>query len=71
MLALAGRWNEIDKGTNHLAKIEVAQQLDDAEARKRAYGSLGGNRAADGWGSGSSGSRGTTANDIFRQNFGY
>jgi hypothetical protein len=69
-LALDGRWGEIDKGTNHLARIEVAQQLDDAEAR-RSYWSTGSGAQGDGWGSGSSASRGTTANDIFRQNFGY
>jgi L,D-transpeptidase YcbB len=70
-LALAGKWNEIDKGPDHLAQIELAQQLEDTPRSSRSYGGGGGNRGGPGWEPPAGVSRGVTANDIFRQNFGF
>jgi hypothetical protein len=81
-LALEGKWNAIDKGTDHLAQVELARRLDDAEssgrAKTRRSGSGGSRRVVSrsyGGGGGGGGervsSRGSSANDIFRQSFGY
>ena len=78
--ALEGKWNSIDKGTDHLAQVELAQRLNDAESTGRAKARRSGRRVVsrgyDG-GDGDGGdsqrvvSRGSSANDIFRQSFGY
>jgi murein L,D-transpeptidase YcbB/YkuD len=83
--ALQGKWDSIKKGSDHLAQVEMAQRLDDAErsGRAKVRRSGGGRRVATrsysrggGGGGGGSGSpqrvvsRGNSANDIFRQSFG-
>ncbi len=62
-LALAGKWDQIDKTTEHVAEFEPDER---PAARSRTHSV----RSGGGW-SPSTVSRGTTANDIFRQNFGY
>ena len=77
--ALQGKWDAIDKGSDHLAQVELAQRLDDAESTGRAEGapqrpSRRQPRLVGGGGGGDSQrvvSRGISANDIFRQSFGY
>jgi hypothetical protein len=77
--ALEGKWNAIDKGTDHLAQVELARRLDDAEssgrAKVRRSGSGGGVSRSFDYDGGGGGprvsSRGSSANDIFRQSFGY
>lgn len=78
-LALDGRWSEIDKGTDHLAPVDMA------EIRRATPRRDGGSRRPGGvvataaatptmglFGSPASGSRhrGSSANDIFRRAFG-
>ena len=80
-LAIEGKWDSIDKGTDHLAQVELARRLDDAEssgrAKARRSGSGGSRRVVSrsyGYGGGGGervSSRGSSANDIFRQSFGY
>jgi hypothetical protein len=75
--ALEGKWDSIDKGSDHLAQVELAQRLDDAESTGRAKARRSGRRVVSGGyvdGGGDSQrvvSRGSSANDIFRQSFGY
>ena len=45
-LALEGKWNAIDKGTDHLAQVELARRLDDAESSGRAKTRRSGSGAA-------------------------
>ncbi|MFA6141275.1 MAG: L,D-transpeptidase family protein, partial [Hyphomicrobium sp.] len=80
--ALKGQWKDIDKGSDHLAQVELARLLDDAENSGRATARRSGRRVVSrsyGGGGGVDGgggaqrivSRGNSANDIFRQSFGY
>jgi murein L,D-transpeptidase YcbB/YkuD len=75
--ALEGKWDAIDKGSDHLAQVELARRLDDAESTGRAKARRSGRSVISGsYGGGDGGSqrivgRGSTANDIFRQSFGY
>ena len=78
--ALKGQWNAIDKGSDHLAQVELARRLDDAESSGRAKVRRSGGRrvASSSYGGDGGGvvgqrvvSRGNSANDIFRQSFGY
>ena len=76
--ALKGQWDAIDKGSDHLAQVELARRLDDAESSGRAKVRRGGRRVVSrsvmvGGGDYSQRvvSRGNSANDIFRQSFGY
>jgi hypothetical protein len=81
--ALKGQWQDIDKGSDHLAQVELARRLDDAEGSGRATARRSGRRivsrsygGGDGVVGGGGGaqrvvSRGNSANDIFRQSFGY
>ena len=75
--ALEGKWDAIDKGSDHLAQVELAQRLDDAESTGRAKARRSGRRVVsrgyvDGGGDSQRVvSRGSSANDIFRQSFGY
>jgi murein L,D-transpeptidase YcbB/YkuD len=76
--ALEGKWDSIDKGSDHLAQVELAQRLNDAESTGRANARRSGRRVVsrgyiDGGGGDSQRvvSRGSSANDIFRQSFGY
>ena len=77
--ALEGKWDSINKGTDHLAQVELAQRLNDAESTGRAKARRSGRRVVSGGyvGGGDGGdsqrvvSRGSSANDIFRQSFGY
>ena len=76
--ALEGKWDSIDKGSDHLAQVELAQRLNDAESTGRAKARRSGRRVVsrgyvDGGGGDSQRvvSRGSSANDIFRQSFGY
>ncbi len=81
--AIEGNWEDIDKGSDHLAQVELAKRLDDADnakRRKTARRSAGGRRYATrsyGGGGGFGGSSptrisssGSSANDIFRRSFG-
>jgi hypothetical protein len=84
-LALQGKWGNIDKGADHLAQVELARRLDDADdarpRRKTSRRSAGGRRVAvraySGGGGGGGGgysarvsSSGSSANDVFRRSFG-
>lgn len=75
--ALEGKWDAIDKGSDHLAQVELARRLDDAETTGRAKARRSGRSVVSGSYGGGDGSsqrmvgRGSTANDIFRQSFGY
>jgi murein L,D-transpeptidase YcbB/YkuD len=80
--ALKGKWNDIDKGADHLAQQEMARRLDDTSSAKRS--NQAGRRtsgaprravarSSGGGGGGSStriSSSGSSANDIFRRSFG-
>ena len=75
---MKGQWNDIDKGSDHLAQVELARRLDDAESSGRATARRSGRRVVSrGYGGDGGGysqrvvSRGNSANDIFRQSFGY
>ena len=83
--ALQGKWDSIKKGSDHLAQVEMAQRLDDAERSGRAkvrrsggsrrvatrnYGRGGGGGGGGGGSPQRVVSRGNSANDIFRQSFG-
>lgn len=83
-LALEGKWKDIDKGPDHLAQVELAKRLDEADnskRRKTARRSTGGKRYATRGYSGEGGyggsaptrvsSSGSSANDVFRRSFGY
>jgi murein L,D-transpeptidase YcbB/YkuD len=78
--ALQGKWDSIKKGSDHLAQVEMAQRFDDSERFGRAkVRRSGGSRrvVSRSYGGGGGGSpqrivsRGNSANDIFRQSFGY
>jgi murein L,D-transpeptidase YcbB/YkuD len=74
--ALNGQWKNIDKGSDHLAQVELARRLDDAEnsgrAKVRRSGSSGiVSRSYSGGGGGAQRVvSGNSANDIFRRSFG-
>jgi murein L,D-transpeptidase YcbB/YkuD len=80
--ALEGKWQDIDKGSDHLAQVELAKRLDDADnvTRSRSARRSGGGRrvAARSYGGGYDGgsttrisSSGSSTNDIFRRSFGF
>lgn len=82
--ALAGKWKDIDKGSDHLAQVEMAKRLDDADNVKRSRSARrssgprrvvnrGGGRSYGGGGGSTTriSSSGSSANDIFRRTFGF
>lgn len=84
--ALQGKWDSIDKGPDHLAQVELARRLDDADnakprnrsaRRSTSSGKRYATRSSGYGGGGGSGytarvsSNGSSANDVFRRSFGY
>jgi L,D-transpeptidase YcbB len=76
--ALRGKWKDIDKGPDHLAQVELAERLDDAQQAlkgrssrvvSRSYGGGSGDGGGGGYSTRVSG--GSSANDVFRRNFGF
>ena len=85
-LALEGKWKQIDKGTDHLAQVELARRLErPSSSRSRASrsasshssrrtASQGGSSKSRSSGGGNYSTRvsssGSSANDVFRRSFG-
>jgi murein L,D-transpeptidase YcbB/YkuD len=68
--ALQGKWKDIDKGSDHLAQVQLAERLEDAQQVRKGRG-----RRVVRSGGGEVGYAprfsGSTANDVFRRSFGF
>lgn len=71
LLALDGKWDQIDRQLERVAELSPEDRPSDRYRGRRYYDSDLDYRGGSGGWSAPSVSRGNSANDIFRQNFGY